>query len=703
MGVLYVDVLDSWYEGRYGLSTTPIRSDELVVFYENNPGIYRSLMSTTLVPPDLGYILSTVKGRAIGKFIRFEVYVKSKSKTVSVEANKTCVFARNRSMSAMDNDSSGYDDNYNRVALNEYFPKNAIMYVDGFLEIANNLSTWANKSQLVLSAMYENRLSGTNYGKVQASAYSTRGLHKPRIKIDYLDLKYGVSNITPNNSFVNRKAKAQFFLHMELQEFYAEHPENYYIVVSNPKIANEVQWKSTDGVVHTLNAVTQSNEAIVSLEIAENTFPSGTINIRTKPTTEFGIVGNWSNWFEFSTVDAVPTSSTVSPKNNFISNYTDNLFFWKHETAYGTPQHAYDLQYWQNENIDSWVNLKTHEVTQATSLLVPKGTFATGTLTWRIRTYNMDDVPGDWSVKAVVNVIGRPNAPTISAIDSTPRPTIYWNSAGQEAYQLIITKGGAEILDTKPIYGYAKLFKTPLLLDDGAYIYSLRIKNKYNIWSEFAAATTEVKNGSSLRFSLRGESVHDCAELSWSGVADALHYLVYRNETAIAKTNALYYTDLYASGENQYRVRAILAGDNYAASDTVTIKSDVTRPVLRKFSEHATQNDKLDLIMRRGEKPSHEQTNALISQAQFYTGRMLPVVQVSQFAQNDHSLSYTLKSKKELEKLLNFRGLPVAYKSKHGVVIGVITTVNVTNHYDGMPDVSFTIAETDSCLDVQYD
>lgn len=272
-----------------------------------------------------------------------------------------------------------------------------------------------------------------------------------------------------------------------------------------------------------------------------------------------------SAWQEITTTDVTPTAKPVSPSGIVIDATIVNRFSWQHIISTGTPQRKADLQ-WSADGT-AWNTLAT--VTGENQYYdVPANKFTSGTKYWRVRTYNTDGTPSEWSDKAEFIAINAPSAPSIVIQSTGPRPRITWQTSEQEAYQLTLSSGYA----SGTVYGTEKAWRSPVYLADGSYTVRVRVQNKYGMWSEWSAAALPVSHTEGEAITLTVTASHEAA-LAWQTAGSYDFYLIERDGVAIARTTQKQYVDHTSIGSVTYRVRGCYAdSDNYGVSNSDTVE-----------------------------------------------------------------------------------------------------------------------------------
>lgn len=272
-----------------------------------------------------------------------------------------------------------------------------------------------------------------------------------------------------------------------------------------------------------------------------------------------------SDWITLSTAEAASTAKPISPSGIVIDATIANRFSWQHIISTGTPQSKADLQ-WSADGT-TWNTLAT--VTGENQYYdVPANTFTSGTKYWRVRTYNTDGTPSEWSDKAEFIAINAPSAPSIVIQSTGPRPRITWQTSEQEAYQLTLSNGYA----SGTVYGTEKAWRSPVYLADGSYTVRVRVQNKYGMWSEWSAAALPISHTEGEAINLTVTAGHEAA-LTWQTAGSYDFYLVERDGVAIARTVQKQYIDHTSIGSVTYRVRGCYdESDNYGVSNSDTVE-----------------------------------------------------------------------------------------------------------------------------------
>jgi len=400
---------------------------------------------------------------------------------------------------------------------------------------------------------------GAVSGTSEAVFYGEKSTRKPFLTCEYSNDNVGIKadNLSPSaGAFVNRAQKNTFTWDAEddtdlTQVCFAEVKQT----------AAVFEWRVKNASTSKTISVSGSTTACT---VPANTFPSGTLEWRVKVTANSGTTTT-SAWQEITTTDVTPTAKPVSPSGIVIDATIANRFSWKHIISTGTPQSKADLQ-WSADGT-TWNTIAT--VTGENQYYdVPANKFTSGTKYWRVRTYNTDGTPSEWSDKAEFIAINAPSAPSIVIQSTGPRPRITWQTTEQEAYQLTLSNGYA----SGTVYGTEKAWRSPVYLADGSYTIRVRVQNKYGMWSEWSAAALPVSHTEGEAITLSVDAAHEAA-LTWQTAGSYDFYLIERDGVAIARTTQKQYVDHTSIGGVTYRVRGCYAdGDNYSVSNSDTVE-----------------------------------------------------------------------------------------------------------------------------------
>lgn len=309
---------------------------------------------------------------------------------------------------------------------------------------------------------------------------------------------------------------------------------------------------------------------------------------------------------QFTTTDADAIATCISPSGAFTAG--DVTFVWSHRTEYGTPQYAYDLQY-SNNNGSSWTTVGSHVITQnttATATLTDAGVYL-----WRVRTYNSNDVVGEWAEATFVNQVPA-NPPTNLQVTTKGRPTVSWASVSQSAYQVQFLLGDSVAYDSGAVYtSETSHFVNQYFDDTRSYTVRLRVYNALGEISEWVETGYQQPFVTDVDFAVEANE-DGGATITITPSVDFVKYFVLRDNIPIAEMDGDTYIDNYAVGLTNYSVVGVTSGD----------QSDIQTKGFRVVYPHATiiaQNGQQFLINKRVDEAYEIQTTneADINKANF--------------------------------------------------------------------------------------
>lgn len=428
-----------------------------------------------------------------------------------------------------------------------------------------------------------------------------------------------------------------------------------------------------------------------SYTVPASTFDSAVIEWQVIVTSDDNVSSAPTAWIAVNVENPLVVAQNLSPKGVAINGGQTNIFSWQTPYVSDTEQTQYEAQYSADNGL-SWQLLSSGFGNQK-SFVVPSGTFATGTIRWRIRCYNKRNIVGPWSDEAVVVVENPLAPPIITSVTNKPRPHITWISSGQQAFQVRIGD-----YDSSEVYGTAQEWQTPEYLPSGPVQVRVRVANVFGVWSEWAVKDTVIENVEGPAILVKTRKVSNGAELSWDTEGQYVRYYIYRDGIAIGKTTGKVYTDYLSIGKHVYMVRGVDSQDYYTDSRQVyeiTLVKDAAIADVANF-------DWLELHFRRGGIPEHNGEQEWPAQIVHYDGRRKPVAEVSEFEDCTHDISFSLERREDYKKLLALGGHTVIFKDCYGaLVIGYLGQCSDSSNWGY--DVSFTITETDYIEEIEYD
>ncbi len=399
-----------------------------------------------------------------------------------------------------------------------------------------------------------------------------------------------------------------------------------------------------------------------------------------------------SEWVHVITKDTLSTPVCVSPVGEIVDDKDGVTFTWLHVNETGTIQTAWELERSYNAG-SNYVKFGSGSGSGNT-YKVPKGKLEQGTVLWRVRTQNSDNVWGSWSEPATIIIQRAPSTPVITYIDNKPLPTIRWQSADQSAYRLIIGD-----YDTGWIYGTTKEYRHTHVLPDGEYLVTVTIRTMFEVASEPASITLTVCNIPGATIELQGTEKPNCAVLSWSSKDERGVYYILRDGIPIARTTGRAYTDQLAVGKHIYQIRGFDAEGYYTDSSAVVVWSRVSCAVISRVEEI----DWLPLRLWDGpDAPEHRSTVTFAKTYTYYYGEELPEEEdATPEIQEDHSFVFAV-TREEYDRLYGMRIGLVIYKDLYGdLVIGSMT--GLTPNFQMRVPVSFSLRRVRYKEAIPYD
>ena len=430
--------------------------------------------------------------------------------------------------------------------------------------------------------------------------------------------------------------------------------------------------------------------------IPPGTFPSkGTVYCKIRMKTDLHNDYVYSDLFRYTTIDSKPFVKPISPINSNIDGNIENIFKWDYQINSSSSQKAFDLQYSSN-NGKSWENIYEHQESEKTETSVPAYTLPSGNILWRVRGYNTDDDPSDWSDSALIVVKSSPVKPIITYIRKTPKIFVQWQSVGQQAFQII-----ANDYNSGVVFGSKKEFYIPFYFKDKDIVnLKLRVKTALGEWSEWSETSITIENVVTGSINLSVENTGNELNLIWTDDTSFISFYVLRGSIPIAKTTDLKeYTDYTSVGTNEYQIMGITADGYYTLSNVVPISVLPQTAVIGILSNAVSW---INLVYRRGNMPEIVTSSSEDIYYQHYSGRSLPVAYSSRFKSKVKTLNFTV-SKQDADTIESMTGQAVVYKDyAENKIIGIVNNVETSSNAS-RPDVRLEITAIDYQEDVGYD
>lgn len=404
-----------------------------------------------------------------------------------------------------------------------------------------------------------------------------------------------------------------------------------------------------------------------------NTFSSaGTYYWRIRATNSDGVVGEWSTAAEFSTVDGTMYASAVQPISEIVEYNHETEFHWSARCYTGTKPTKTEIE-WSRDGA-TWKALAT-VAADTYSYIVPADTFPTGTIYWRVRGYNHNDIAGPWSDVVSFISYGAPYPPSVSA-DAVPFATIRWQAENQEAYRVEI--------DGKqygPYFGSGKSFELRDPLSDGRHQIKVSVQGAYGLWSDPGEIVLDVLNAPGDPVNLSGRFERD-AELSWETASQAADFLIFRDGLRIGHTSGMNLTDRTVLGGHSWQVINRLPSGNYTESNTVygTLYTEELAIALLSGGEW--------LELTKSRNPTRQETYSLSQNVilTHFAGQEYPEAEASPYKtlQGNFDVSWARWEEDKVRTFEAMIGKPIIYKAPSGeTLVGILAAIqkNPINFY----------------------
>lgn len=429
------------------------------------------------------------------------------------------------------------------------------------------------------------------------------------------------------------------------------------------------QYTITSGVFYykTTSASTYQNIAFTGTSV---TLPTGTLttgqtyNAYADITVDDGTVVT-VNLADISTVDAIPTVTPISPINTIT--YGEVTFRWSYSVSTGADQLAFDIQ--TSSDGETWDTFADHVVSTTSAYTSTVST--SGTIYWRVRGYNQDNVASEWSTAvSFVNNIP-PEPPVITSVTVSGRPTISWSAGDQIAYQVQILDGDTIVEDSGAVYSAQKQYQTQDYLPDGLYTVRVRVYNVYGKVSEWAETTfTQSSSLTPPTFALTGTPDGVNVQID-TDPAFSIYYIK-RNGVTIGQTTDGTYVDRFANGTNTYTVIGVTS-DGMSAQSTETITFTVASNML------ISTDGQVYYVNHRMGSPVgvSKQVNATYDQAN-YIGASLPEHHFAKLIEGRFTITF-----KDYVNTENLLGQTMYYADMYGngAWVAVVSVGRTENRY----------------------
>jgi len=397
-------------------------------------------------------------------------------------------------------------------------------------------------------------------------------------------------------------------------------------------------------------------------------------------TTMHDMESSWCDWQALTITDGTSKPIPSNPVNMYVDATRDNTFAWAHYTINGTAQIGYELQVYDGE---TWTTIAQDATSDTQYYVVDANTLGKSVTKWRVRTGNSDGVVGDWSNDADIVVQTAPIISDVSATGNTI-PTVHWEVTNdQQGYEISID---GEELGVE--YGAeARSYTVDRILPDGDHAIGVRAVSTYGIWGDWRTTTHAVQNVPSTMPPLMAQANVNDVELTWVAPSSA-RCIVYRDGEQIADGATSPYTDHEATGRHAYSVRIVDADGNYTDSISVPASPTFRDALIAQHGKWSWVR-----LAAASSTPTLKTAIAPVYSLNYYSGRELPVMEMSSHKSVAHSTEYNVFDPSEAQAVMAMLGRNVCFKRAGGEIHnGVLTACNCTRAYWGYT-LALTITE----------
>ncbi|WP_461614377.1 hypothetical protein [Clostridium sp. Marseille-QA1073] len=416
--------------------------------------------------------------------------------------------------------------------------------------------------------------------------------------------------------------------------------------------------------------------------------------------------GGFRPYIEITYEDSPPLQPTpLEPVNVFVKNQENVTFAWKYNTEVYDKNQGIEIKI--KHELGSWYTAysSTTYSQEQISLTPAQHKLKTGKNEWQLRTRNVYGEWSPWSEVVTFNVIGAPDTPKITSIEQDKlSPIITWSANDQQVYQLQILKANEVVYDTGYIASTTeRSHKVNMALDEGEYKARVRIKNEYDLASEWGELDFTIKSIKPPK------PILNIFEIPYGllieiNTMEIDYALVYRRKLGenkficIGELENFQYKDYSISKKYEYFVR-VFKEEAFEDSDISIAQCNL------KYSTLAPVTNLEDLLVLKSNLNSVPQRDinlSIQSSEQHYTGRELPVVDYTTFKDNTYTFTFYLKEE-EVEKFIDIYHLKqiVLYRDKWLKVYGKVDGVNIVNTDLEGYTVKFSVTETDYIEEVE--
>lgn len=374
----------------------------------------------------------------------------------------------------------------------------------------------------------------------------------------------------------------------------------------------------------------------------------------------------WStntDWETFTTDAGTIVATPASPANTYVDQSAANTFTWTCTSSTNTAPSKSELQYTTN-NID-WYPLATVNGT-ALSTVIPAGTLPIGNLYWRVRSYNLDGIAGNWSAGAAIVVQGEIPKPHILSLDPYSRTYAFVGTL-YKPLQIQIRQGNQVIIDTGELFklDYSR-WLSPEYLPNGSYTFAIRQQAPNGQWSEWVTRDYQVQMPAMETPQVTYSNGKGFVKIHVENFYNYTWVYLLRDGVKIARLTTPDYIDWTAGTRQQYQVQGLYEFFGYADSMAETVPCLIPRGCI--LSKVSYLSDLLELYVRRSEPVSFGQTTAYTGALMHFAGREYPVIEFSTFADETVEIALTARTQEEWQKIKALVGQreTILYRDRYG-------------------------------------
>lgn len=451
------------------------------------------------------------------------------------------------------------------------------------------------------------------------NTYSNQKFNSLALSIDYTEATSFEGNLYPQGSFVDYTKELNFSVELTKTQL----STLYQIPIMESGI---LYYKKQSESIYRSVSFTGYTGAVPA-----NTFENGYVyDVYAVLTSRNGHTLTTPS-VTYTTVDSIPSVEGISPSNQITNG--DINFTWNYTNETGTSQYAFDIQYSADQS--TWTTLANHVVSSSTNY---QGSISTlGTLYWRVRGYNQNNVAGAWSTPLMFINRVAPNAPVIISVTQSGRPFINWSATGQTAFEIVVENiEGNTVFESGIIPSTANQYLINEYLPNGQYLIKLKIQNVFGDESDYAT----YHYFQNIDYSQIGYPVFNLQVKDNGVMINITHddtfsyYYLKRNGITIAKITDDKYLDKFANGITEYTLLGVTSTDLFS-STTNTI--DATVKFTRLIGLDGTV---FDIHERRGAPVDIQKSYEVDFEEAQYLGARLPEINTSKFRRRTYTVAF---------------------------------------------------------------